>query len=116
MSTYERLLDKAEELGWGHCEDRNGGVELEKHSPAGEDFLLYSCPKEDLAKEVRYYAKGFDPEEHIRELLNAKANGFAGVPDIKTLVKDADDIQEMLDELADALEGIECEFDGGDGE
>lgn len=116
MSTYEKLLDKAEELGWSHWEDENGGVELEKHSPAGEDFLFYACDKGNLAKEAREYADAFDIEEHIRGLLNAKADGFAGVPDLKTLVEDADDIQKMLDELADALEEIECESDGGDEE
>lgn len=109
-------MDKAEELGWSHWEDESGGVELEKHSPAGEDFLFYACDKENLAKEAREYADDFDIEEHVRGLLNAKANGFAGVPDLKTLVEDADDIQEMLDELADALEEIEREFEGGDEE
>lgn len=112
---YQKLLEKAEELGWSHWEDESGGVELEKHSPAGEDFLFYACDKENLAEEAREYADGFDAEEHVRGLLNAKVDGFAGVPDIKTLVEDADDIQEMLNELADALEKIEREFGGGDG-
>lgn len=116
MSGYERLLDKAEELGWSYSEDENGGVELQTYSPASEDFLLYACIKENLVEEVRACATYFDPEEHVRGLLNAKADGFTGVPDIKTLVKDADDIQEMLNELADMLEEIERKFGRGDGE
>ena len=70
----------------------------------------------NLIADVRSASDGFDAEEHVRELLNAKANGLGDVPDVKTLVEDADDIQEMLDELADALEEIEREFDGGDEE
>lgn len=109
---YQELLAKAEELGWSCWEDENGGVELETSSPAGEDFLFYVHTKENLVEEVREYADDFDIEEHVRELLNAKANGFAGVPDLKTLVEDADDIKGMLDELADALEEAECEGGG----
>ncbi len=107
MVMYEKLLEKAEELGWSYWEDENGGVELETSSPAGEDFSFYVHDKENLAEEAREYANDFDTEEHVRGLLNAKAEGFAGVPDVKTLVKDADDIEKMLCELADALEEVE---------
>lgn len=116
MTTYERMLNKAEELGWSHWEDESGGVELGKYSQAGEDFLFYVYSKKNLAEEVREFADDFNIEEHVHGLLDAKDRGFAGVPDIKTLVEDADNIQEMLDELADALEEIECEFDGGEEE
>ena len=109
---YQKLLAKAEELDWSCWEYEHGGVELGKHSPAGEDFSFYVGNKENLAEEAREYADDFDIEEHVRELLNAKANGFAGVPDLKTLVEDADDIKGMLDELADALEEAECEGGG----
>lgn len=109
---YQKLLAKAEELDWSCWEDEHGGVELGKHSPAGEDFSSYVGNKENLAEEAREYADDFDIEEHVRELLNAKANGFAGVPDLKTLAEDADDIKGMLDELADALEETECEGGG----
>lgn len=109
---YQKLLAKAEELDLSCWEDEHGGVELGKHSPAGEDFSFYVGNKENLAEEAREYADDFDIEEHVRELLNAKANGFAGVPDLKTLAEDADDIKGMLDELADALEETECEGGG----
>ena len=112
MVMDEKLREKAEELGWSLYEDENCGVELGKHSPAGEDFFFYVGNKENLAEEAREHADDFYPEEHVRELLNAKANGFAGVPDLKTLAEDADDIKGMLDELADALEETECEGGG----
>ncbi len=105
---HEMLLEKAEELDWSYWEDENGGVELEKSSPAGEDFSFYVHDKENLVEEVREYADGFDTEEHVRVLLNAKAEGFAGAPDVKTLVEYADDIKKMLYELAEALEEVEA--------
>lgn len=85
---YQKLLAKAEELGWSCWEDENGGIELGKHSPAGEDLFFYVCTRENPVEEVREYVDGFDPEEHVRGLLNVKTDGFSGVPDVETLVKD----------------------------
>lgn len=97
---------KAEELGWSWDEGFDGSVELENWSPAGEDIIV-TLVGENIAQEMRDYANSFDEEDHVRELLNAKANGFAGVPDLKTLVGDAEEIQEMLDGLAEAFEGVQ---------
>lgn len=101
----EKLREKAEELGWSLYEDENGGVELGKYSPAGEDFSFYVHEKDNLVEATREYADGFDTEEHIEMWVMAR-HSVSGVPDIKTLVKDADAIQEMLNELADALEEV----------
>lgn len=43
----------------------------------------------------------------MEELIEAKRNGFRGVPSVSILVHDAEAIQEMLDELAYALEQLE---------
>ena len=43
----------------------------------------------------------------VEELIEAKRNGFRGVPSVSILVHDAEAIQEMLDELAYALEQLE---------
>lgn len=62
-----------------------------------------------LVDEIRDWSNSFDTERHVHELLDAKDNGFRGVPSLKTLVEDADAIQEMLEELADAMEAVEEE-------
>ncbi len=109
MVDIDKLLDKAEELGWCIHEDHEEW-EFSQHSPAGEDFSF--CVRtsdvidpEDLAREIRSYANDFDTEEHAKMWIGAQGN-VAGVPDIKTLVKDADDIKLMLNKLASALEGV----------
>ena len=81
-------------------------VEYESWSPAGEDivFAVHYEDAVDLCRKVRDYAQAFDAEEHVTDLIIAKRNGFTGVPDIKTLVEDADAIQGMLASLADTLE------------
>lgn len=95
------FIDAVEELDWS-CKDAGSNVELENWSPAGEDLIIYVDKGqwvEDLFDNYQY----FDKEEHIKMLLDAKANGFRGVPDIDTLVEDADDILLMYKELADKV-------------
>ena len=108
----KRWLNKikkvAEMLDWSVDIDEQNGeayIEFEKDSPAGEDFVFsaYGDDMEKMTANVEDYASCFDEEEHVRELLNAKANGFSGVPSARELVDDADEIKKMLNELAGAL-------------
>lgn len=112
------LLDRAEELGWCVREDHDEW-EFGQYSPDGEDFNFCVCTSdvngpEDLVREIRSYASDFDAEEHAKMWIEAQGH-VSGVPDIKTLVKDADDIKLMLNKLAsameDALEGREEDGD-----
>lgn len=104
---WEALKCKAEALEWSWYDDGDGCIQLGKYTPAGEDFfIIVRAPS--FAADVRAASDWFDAEEHVRELLNAKVNGFTGIPDVKTLVEDAEAIQEMLNELADALEEVEA--------
>lgn len=104
----EALKRKAEDLDWSWDEDEDGYVQLGKYSPAGEDFFIV-VNAGNLVDEIRDYSDSFDTERHVHDLLDAKDNGFGGVPSLKELVEDADAIQEMLEELTDAMEAIEKE-------
>lgn len=117
IQTIDDLTGIAEELDWTahlHYSEGQLSIEFEKYSPAGEDFIFSvqaSTPSADVpvetleqvCDEVAAYSAHFDTEEHIKMLLDAKAGGFAGVPCTKELVEDADAIQQMLRELAEAL-------------
>ena len=110
------LIERAEELGWCCNQDEQDGecyIEFFQASPAEEDFgfTAWGNTVEEIVVAIREYAEDFDVEEHVKELLDAKANGVAGVPDVFTLVEDAKAIQNMLDALAwdDALFGNERE-------
>lgn len=104
----EALKRKAGDLDWRWDEDGDGYVQLGKYSPAGEDFFII-VNVGNLVDEIRDYSDSFDTERHVHDLLDAKDNGFGGVPSLKELVEDADAIQEMLEELADAMEVVEKE-------
>lgn len=106
-SLKDRLIDKAQDLDWTVYVD-DQCWEFGKYSPAGEDFV-FSVSGDDIVAAVKEYYEDFAPEEHAMDLVIAKRNGFAGIPDLRTLCDDADAIDEMLHELADAFRDVESE-------
>lgn len=108
----KQYLDVLENHGWAVSSYTDDGrVELEKYSPVGEDFSI-CIGVENLPAEVREYAASFDIDEHIEMWIEARKNGVSGVPSTRELVKDAEDIDKMLQEIAVALsraeEASEC--------
>lgn len=99
----KKYLEVLEKLDWtvsSYTDD--GRVELEKYSPAGEDFIICVEVKNFPAAILEYW-EDFDADDHVEELIEAKRNGFQGVPRASVLVKDAEAIDDMLKELSDAL-------------
>ena len=106
---------KADELGWSIYRDDEGGWDFGKYSPAGEDFSFY-VGGEDIVKEVYEYYEGFDPDEHAKMWIEAQGR-VSGVPSsIRTLIDDAEAIDEMLKELADTHVDLEQELGDEDEE
>lgn len=102
----------AELFGWSCRWDEEENLELENWSPAGED-LVYYAPAPDVIRSFVQSARDFDIDEHVEELIEAKHNGLAGVPRATVLVEDAKEIDEMLNDLADALETLGAAFKEG---
>lgn len=99
----QKYLDVLEKQDWAVCGYTDDGrAELEKYSPAGEDFIM-CVGVENFPVEVREYTADFDIDEHIEMWIEARRNGTSGVPSARELVKDAEDIDKMLQELAIAL-------------
>ena len=99
----ERHLDICEKNEWLVHEYDGGFIELEKYSPAGEDFIFTVEPGEDFTKAVKDYAESYDADEHAE--LWVEGRGKTGVPgSIRELLDDAEAIGDMLKELAEALE------------
>ena len=102
----ERYREVCENRDWSVTVFDAGTVELEKYSPAGEDFIV-AVDAENFVENVKKYAADFDPDEHIEMWVMARHNGAKGVPSIRELVHDAEDIDKMLQELAAALQEAE---------
>lgn len=101
---YLEILEKQDWSVSSYTDD--GRVELEKYSPAGEDFSM--CVNvENFPEAVMEYYESFDVDDHIEMWVEARKNGVSGVPPTRTLVADAEAIEDMLEHLAYALANIE---------
>lgn len=99
----QKYLDVLEKHDWAVSSYTDDGrVEIEKYSPAGEDFSICVEVK-NFPDAVAEYAADFDIDEHIAMWIEAKQHGTSGVPSARELVHDAEDIDKMLQELAAAL-------------
>lgn len=113
----EEYLEKVSEntdFTFDITEFNNSKVELEMYgdNPEGEDWwenldienpetekdLLY-----DLYTEVLACYESFDVEEHVYNMLEAKRNGFSGVPNVVDLVHNEEYKENALKEYADKL-------------
>lgn len=99
----KKYLDVLEKNDWSVSSYTDDGrVELEKYSPAGEDFIM--CVEvENFPDAVMEYYENFDIDEHIEMWVEARRNRTSGVPSVRRLAIDGEAIDEMLKELAYAL-------------
>lgn len=122
LMNLEQLLLKAEELGWSYRvgsepEGTEGGwyheernyVELQKPSPAGEDFSMVidfarGNPVDTFLSNLNEYWDNFDPDEHAEMWMPQRGKG--GCPEsILGLLTDAEEIKESVFALWSALAG-----------
>jgi len=102
---YEKVCKR---LDWSvnYSEHDEKFVELEKYSPAGEDFII-TVSRDKFVENLKKEAENFDADEYVEELIRYKIEntdeGLAGIPSLRVLIQDADDIQDMLHELAEEL-------------
>ena len=115
--SVNQILDATEGLGWRvdiEAQDEKWYAEFEKYSPAGEDFIftVWFVDANELVEGVKEYAADFDQDEHIEMWIGARRNGVCGIPSTRKLVKDAEDIDQMLKELAEALFNAQLKYGG----
>ena len=107
--TRKALLDTIEAQGWRYDIGDDGSIEIGKYSPEGEDFF-FEIEGKDIAAEVQKYYEDFDPDEHAKFWVEAM-DRVRGVPQsIRTLIDDAEAIDNMLMELANALDETEVKL------
>jgi len=99
MNRQQRRI--CERLGW-NITDCGECVELSQYSPAVEDFS-FTANKKDFARSVKEYAYDFDADEHAEMWVNNMHNVRSVPQSIRTLINDADAIQEMLTELSEQI-------------
>lgn len=88
---------------------------MQGDNPEGEDWCMEITIKnprtkrellETLYGEVSKYYEAFDIEEEVYLMLEAKRNGFQGVPGIVDLVHNEEYKENALEKFADKLRGL----------
>lgn len=117
----KRMLDKAEEMEWSYTlyiEESHGNrayAEMEKYSPAGEEFLMMVDFDKDnqadsFCRDLRSYYEDFDVDEHVEMWIPSRGKG--GCPSsVRDLVEDAEAIESMICDLLEVLEEMEVNDD-----
>ena len=95
-----------EDLGWRIIKCGDETVELERHSPAGEDFS-FTVSEKNIVADIEEHASTFDPDEHVAMWSLAKRFGTSRVPTMAELVEDAKAIEDMLEELSRRVADLE---------
>lgn len=114
MNLIDVITDTAEGLGWKvsfkqQSRWSDDGIDklvyFNGESPAGEGLELveYYEDVEEIPLLVTERARVFDVDEHVMMWMDAKRAGVSGVPSSRVLVQDAEDIEIMMMDLADAL-------------
>lgn len=96
---YQRICEK---LGWNIRDNCDGSVEICQYSPAGEDFS-FTVDRKKFVDDVKFYYDNFDVDEHIEMWVKARDCGVSGIPSVRRLAIDAEEIDSMLQDLAYAL-------------
>ena len=117
IPTMEKYLDKVSEgtdFSFKIDVERNGEITLymQGDNPCGEDWcetLDIGNPKtkkelmENLYNEVTHAYDCFDIEENVLLMLEAKRNGFQGVPGVVDLVHNEEYKENALHEFSEKL-------------
>ena len=114
MEKYLDELSEGTDFYFNIDVERNGEITLymQGFNPCREDWcetLTIKNPKtkkeliESLCNEVTDCYNNFDIEENVRLMLEAKANGFSGVPGVVDLVHNEEYKENALKEFSEKL-------------
>ena len=98
---YKKYLPVFKRCGW-NVNVSDNEIEIENWSPAGENIVECLDKNIDIPSQMQNIADNFDADEHAEIWIEHR--GKNGVPgSIRTLINDADAIQEMYNKLAHSL-------------
>lgn len=96
--SVDEFVEICKRLNWNVVDESERYFELQKYSPAGEDYSI-PIEKDNFMEDVYNAWANFDIDEHAAGWYEAGKNGRRGVPSLSTLVWDAEQISKMLEQL-----------------
>lgn len=108
-----KIFSIMQELEWNvgtpkRNKESNTELEVETWSPAGEnivDYLIFDGTPDDLLRELKERYDSFDVDDHVAMWVEARQSR-SGIPNIRTLVDDADAIEDMYLKLYESVEKL----------
>ena len=103
-----KIIEKIEELGWNTSVNEDSTyVEIQKYSPAGQDFIFgvntYGDSNKFIENIYDYY-KNFDVSYEAYLWLGNDGHGRNGAPyDMKDVYEDMESCKKMIHELYTSL-------------
>ena len=98
---YKKYLPVFKRCGW-NVNVSDNEIEIENWSPAGENIVECLDKNIDIPSQMQNIADNFDADQHAEIWIEHRGkNGVRG--SLRTLIHDADAIQEIYNELAHAL-------------
>lgn len=97
-----KVVEALEALGW-NVSEYDTYYEFENWSPAGEDLVETYDKDRDIIEWAGDLVDNFDVDDHVAMWIEAKQNGMGGVPSIRCLLNDAEKIEQMYNEVYDAI-------------
>jgi hypothetical protein len=105
----KKIVEIAEKLDWNVTEEK-GEFELEKYSPAGQDFSINISADsiEEFAEKLNDRYNNFDCSEEAYIWLDESGHGKNGAPyDMKDVYEDMEACGQMLNELVEEIQNID---------
>ena len=107
-SDINKITKTVEKLDWSISID-DKDFDFKKYSPAGQDFIVSISADnlEELSEKLREKFNNFDCSEEAYLWLDDSGHGKNGAPyDMKDLYEDMESCEEMLRELAEAVQKL----------
>ena len=98
----QKLIDKAEKLGWGVDIDDENYISFEIWDSSGGDFVVefnFNGTKEDLIQKIESYYDNYDVNEEFDLYYEAGKHGFGGVPEPEELMSAMKERKNLLKDL-----------------
>jgi hypothetical protein len=105
QNELKKIISIEEKLDW-HITDENGDFEIDKYSPAGQDFLIQLSADsiEEFVNELKGRYNNFDCSEEAYLWLDESGHGKNGAPyDMKDVYEDMEACKEMIGELVETF-------------
>ena len=102
------IIDILDSMGLFVNNDRDY-LEVEYYLNTGGTYY-FVLGKDNILNDIRDAYTNFDMDEYVEEWVIAKHNGCKGVPAVRYLLDDADDIDDILKDILEELIQFERDY------